>query len=140
MCARNRHGLFVVTGQNAEQLGALQHRNPACIRCGQLGVIAADGGRIDHELGIPEIFRAMTGIDRNAERLDALAVVRFSAVGAGDLISLRMKNFGKRAHTAAADSHKMDAVNLFQNRIRDRHVFHPFPENISGTCKHKALR
>ena len=103
-------GVGIAAHDGSQCLRPLIDRNPPSHRAGNLRVVVMDGGGTDHEIAIPQIFRAMPNIHMDSQGLQMLHRIALMDIGPMDHKAHSLQDFGQRAHGHAADSHQMDPL------------------------------
>ena len=96
-----------------EQLTALHHCNAGSLCCRALGIRLCDRRRIDDQIRIRDILRALPELHRNPQRPHRCQRIRLVVIRAGQIISFCMQHLCQRIHAAAADADHMDMLLAF---------------------------
>ena len=114
---RNGDASLVASCNYAEHNAALNAGNT--LFCGglSLGVGFLDSGGVNNELCALDILRGVTHVNGNTVALDAVEGLALVHIGARKLKALAPEDLGERAHSAAADSDKMDSFYMIQKLI-----------------------
>ncbi len=70
-----------------------------------------DRRRVDHHVGLADLFGGVALVDLGAEGLQAVGDVAFYEIRPGHLVAPVEQDSGNRTHADAADAHHVDVVN-----------------------------
>ena len=119
MRTRNAYRVAVPTRDDPEEVGALQHRNTACLSGDKLGVIGHYRGSMDDEVGTLDVLGALTDENGNAHFTYSVKRLGLVVVRAREVVALSVEYLREGVHTRAADT---DEVYMFFSvkNIEDR--------------------
>ena len=100
-----------------EQISTLNGRNSRFFCGNKLRVVRQNCSSINNKLRTCNVLRFLTEDNRNTETANPRQRIGFVIVRPGKHIALLVQNFGKRTHTRAADTDKMNSFNLFEQFI-----------------------